>query len=265
MKDIDYEEILNYISLILALIILIIILYRYFFNSQIENFETEKVKAEGKAIVTAISDITIIKKVTPYKNGETSVEIDEPSSGGTKAKADITINEDGEIDKISITNGGKGYDPEDPPIVKIVGSGKDEEVVAVVGAVSEINITNRGKGYTATPTINFGSKPSGENSIIASAKAVIDETSGEVKEIIMETGGAGYEEDFEITFQTPQEAEETLNPIIKIEADKKKEILELLNQCDKVNNEKKEHIIRSINENKLKKLEVEEMISILNK
>jgi hypothetical protein len=44
MKDIDYEEILNYISLILALIILIIILYRYFFNSQIENFETEKVK-----------------------------------------------------------------------------------------------------------------------------------------------------------------------------------------------------------------------------
>jgi low affinity Fe/Cu permease len=81
----------------------------------------------------------------------------------------------------------------------------------------------------------------------------------------METGGAGYEEDFEITFQTPQEAEETLNPIIKIEADKKKEILELLNQCDKVNNEKKEHIIHSINENKLKKLEVEEMISILNK
>ena len=265
MKDIDYEEILNYISLILALIILIIILYRYFFNSQIENFETEKVNAEGKAIVSAISEITIIKKGTGYKNGETSVEIDEPSSGGTKAKADITINEDGEIDKISITNGGKGYDPEDPPIVKIVGSGKDEEVVAVVGAVSEINITNRGKGYTATPTINFGSKPSGENSIIASAKAVIDETSGEVKEIIMETGGAGYEEDFEITFQTPQEAEETLNPIIKIEADKKKEILELLNQCDKVNNEKKEHIIRSINENKLKKLEVEEMISILNK
>ena len=53
MKDMDYEEILNYISLILALVILIIILYRYFFNSQIENFETEKVKAEGKRITWA--------------------------------------------------------------------------------------------------------------------------------------------------------------------------------------------------------------------
>jgi len=78
--------------------------------------------------------------------------------------------------------------------------------------------------------------------LLLTAKAVIDATTGEVKETIIETGGAGYKEDFIITFQTPQEAEETLNPIIKIDADKKKEILELLNQCDKVNEEKKKHI-----------------------
>ena len=263
MKDIDYEEILNYISLILALIILIIILYRYFFNSHIENFEVEKIKAEGKAIVSGISEIKIEKKGTGYIKGKTTVKIAEPSTDGIKAEAEVTINDNGEIEKILVTKNGKGYDPKNPPVIEIIGAGNDSKVIAIVGAVSEITITNPGKGYTYAPTINFGTKPSGENAIIASATTEIDTVSGEVKKAVIQTAGIGYNQDFDITFQTPQEAEEASNPYIKIEAEKKTELLELLDECNALKDELKQRFINAVKDDKLRKKDVEEIMPIL--
>lgn len=66
-------------------------------------------------------------------------------------------NDDGQIVKVNITNGGSGYTT--PPTVTInaatTGSGATATATVSGGAVTSVAITNPGRGYRGTPTVSF--------------------------------------------------------------------------------------------------------------
>jgi len=96
----------------------------------------------------------------------------------------------------------------------------------------------------------------------AEATAVL--TNGEITSVTIDNGGDGYKADFDVTFQSPQDAEDATNPFLSL-GDKKEKVLKLLEDCAKITKDKKDKIKKSIEDDKLRKLEVEELISILNK
>jgi hypothetical protein len=259
MKNIDYEMIFNYISLILAISIFIIILYTCYTKNNIENFETEKVTATGKAIIGGVSKVEVTNGGSDVEEG-TTIYFSEPedSEDGEKAEGTATIS-DGKVTEIKVTKSGKGYTS--APTVSLKG-GADTglETTVTLGALSHIKITNPGKGYGSVPTIDIGDAPA--DGVKAELTAVV--TNGEITSVTVNNAGDGYNADFDVTFQSPQDAEDDSNPILSL-GDKKEEVLKLLESCKKINDDKKEQIKKNINEDTLKKLEVEELISILNK
>jgi hypothetical protein len=255
MKNIDYEMIFNYISLILAISIFIIILYTCYTKNNIENFETEKVTATGKAIIGGVSKVEVTNGGSGVAEG-TTIDFSEPEDG-EKAEGIATIS-DGKVTEIKVTKSGKGYTS--APTVSLKGAGTGLETTVTLGALSHIKITNPGKGYGSVPTIDIGD--SHADGVKAELTAVV--TNGEITSVTINNAGDGYKADFDVTFQSPQEAEDDSNPILSL-GDKKDEVLKLLESCKKIDDDKKEQIKKNINDNTLKKLEVEELISILNK
>jgi len=255
MKNIDYEMIFNYISLILAISIFIIILYTCYAKNNIENFETEKVTATGKAIIGGVSKVEITNGGSGLEEG-TTIEFSDPDDG-EKAEGKATIS-DGKVTEIKVTKSGKGYTS--APTVSLKGSGTGLETTVTLGALSHIKITNPGKGYGSVPTIDIGDAPS--DGVKAELTAVV--TNGEITSVTVDNAGDGYIADFDVTFQSPQNTEDNSNPYLAL-GDKKDEILKLLEDCGKISADKKEKIKTSIGEDKLRKIEVEELISILNK
>lgn len=255
MKNIDYEMIFNYISLVLAISIFIIILYTCYTKNNIEKFETEKVTATGKAIIGGVSKVEVTNGGSGVDEG-TTIEFSEPEDG-EKAEGTATISE-GKVTEIKVTKSGKGYTS--APTVSLKGAGTGLETTVTLGALSHIKITNPGKGYGSVPTIDIGDAPS--DGVKAELTAVV--TNGEITSVTINNAGDGYKADFDVTFQSPQEAEDDSNPILSL-GDKKDEVLKLLESCKKIDDDKKEQIKKNINDDTLKKLEVEELISILNK
>ena len=258
MKNIDYEMIFNYISLVLAISIFIIILYTCYTKNNIENFETEKVTATGKAIIGGVSKVEVTNGGSGVEEG-TTIDFSEPDEKylGVKAEGIATI-VDGKVTEIEVTKSGRGY--KSAPTVSLKGAGTGLETTVTLGALSYIKITNPGKGYGSVPTIEIGDAPA--DGVKAELTAVV--TNGEITSVTVNNAGDGYKADFDVTFQSPQDAEDDSNPILSL-GDKKEEVLELLEQCGKIDDDKKEKIKKNINEDTLKKLEVEELISILNK
>tara|TARA_B000000477_G_scaffold45244_1_gene38435 strand:+ start:643 stop:1410 length:768 start_codon:yes stop_codon:yes gene_type:complete len=255
MKNIDYEMIFNYISLVLAISIFIIILYTCYTKNNIENFETEKVTATGKAIIGGVSKVEVTNGGSGVEEG-TTIEFSEPEDG-EKAEGTATIS-DGKVTEIKVTKSGRGY--KSAPTVSFKGAGTGLETTVTLGALSHIKITNPGKGYGSVPTIDIGDAPA--DGVKAELTAVV--TNGEITSVTVNNAGDGYNADFDVTFQSPQDAEDDSNPILSL-GDKKEEVLKLLESCKKIDDDKKEKIKKNINEDTLKKLEVEELISILNK
>ena len=258
MKNIDYEMIFNYISLILAISIFIIILYTCYTKNNIEKFETEQVTATGKAIIGGVSKVEVTNGGSGVEEG-TTIDFSEPedSDNGEKAEGTATIS-DGKVTEIKVTKSGKGYTS--APTVRLKGAGTGLETTVTLGALSHIKITNPGKGYGSVPTIDIGD--SHADGVKAELTAVV--TNGEITSVTINNAGDGYKADFDVTFQSPQEAEDDSNPILSL-GDKKDEVLKLLESCKKIDDDKKEQIKKNINDDTLKKLEVEELISILNK
>lgn len=259
MKNIDYEMIFNYISLILAICIFIVLLYTCYSKNTVENFETkdEKVTATGKAKIGGVSKVEVTNGGSDVEEG-TTIEFSMPEEeGGIRAEGKATI-VDGKVTAIEVTKSGSGYTS--APKVNFKGAGTGLETTVTLGAISEIEITNPGKGYGSVPKIDFGEVPMG--GVKAEATAVI--TNGEITSVTIDKGGEGYNAEFDVTFQSPQEAEDDSNPHISL-GDKKDEILKLLEDCAKITADKKKLIKKSIDDDKLRKLEVEELISILNK
>lgn len=251
--------IFNYISLILAICIFIVILYTCHSKNNIEKFETEgeKVTATGKAKIGGVSKVEVTNGGSGVEDG-TTIEFSEPDEkGGVRAEGTATIT-GGKVTSIKVTKSGSGYTS--APKINFKGAGTGLETTVTLGAISKIEITNPGKGYGSVPTIDFGETPLG--GVKAEATAVI--TNGEVTSVTIDNGGEGYKADFDITFQSPQDAEDKTNPYLSL-GDKKEEVLKLLEDCAKITKDKKDTIKKNIEEDKLRKLEVEELISILNK
>jgi hypothetical protein len=255
----NYEMIFNYISLILAICIFIVMLYTCYSKNTIENFETnsEKVTATGKAKIGGVSKVEVINGGSGVEKG-TTIEFTKPDEEyGIRAEGTATI-VDGTVTAIKVTNSGSGYTSK--PTVTFKGAGTGLETNVTLGAISKIEITNPGKGYLSVPIIDFGETPS--NGVKAEATAVV--TNGEITSVVINNGGEGYTEDFDVTFQSPQDAEDAdTNSILSL-GDKKEEVLKLLEDCAKITKDKKDKIKKNIEENNLKKTEVEELISILN-
>ena len=97
----------------------------------------------------------------------------------------------GEIDSITVTNGGSGYDPLDQPTVVIYGDGKVEQAVenpAISGSVDRIVVTSGGQDYVEGDlTILIVGDGAG-----AEASAVIAAGSGTITSINLTSAGAGY-------------------------------------------------------------------------
>lgn len=260
MKNIDYEMIFNYISLILAISIFIIILYTCYTKNNIEKFETEKVTATGKAIIGGVSKVEVTNGGSGVEEG-TTIDFSEPedSDNGEKAEGTATIS-DGKVTEIKVTKSGKGYTSAPTVSLKGAGAGTGFAATGTLGALSHIKITNPGKGYGSVPTIDIGDAPA--DGVKAELTAVV--TSGEITSVTINNAGDGYKADFDVTFQSPQDAEDDSNPYLSL-GDKKDEVLKLLESCKKIDDDKKEKIKTSIGEDKLRKIEVEELISILNK
>ena len=255
----DYEMIFNYISLILAICIFIVMLYTCYSKNTVERFETEgeKVTATGKAKIGGVSKVEVTNGGSGVEEG-TTIEFTEPEEeGGVRAEGTATI-ADGKVTAIEVTKSGSGYTS--APKVNFKGAGTGLETTVTLGAISKIEITNPGKGYGSVPKIDFGETPLG--GVKAEATAVI--TNGEITSVTIDNGGQGYNADFDVTFQSPQDAEDATNPFLSL-GDKKEEVLKLLEDCAKITKDKKDTIKKNIEEDKLRKLEVEELISILNK
>jgi len=255
----DYELIFNYISLILAICIFIVMLYTCYNKNTVERFETEgeKVTATGKAKIGGVSKVEVTNGGSGVEEG-TTIEFTKPEEeGGVRAEGTATI-ADGKVTAIEVTKSGSGYTS--APKVNFKGAGTGLETTVTLGAISKIEITNPGKGYGSVPKIDFGETPLG--GVKAEATAVI--TNGEITSVTIDNGGQGYKKDFVVTFQSPQDAEDATNPFLSL-GDKKEEVLKLLENCAKITKDKKDTIKNNIEEDKLRKLEVEELISILNK
>ena len=256
----DYEMIFNYISLILAICIFIVMLYTCYGKNTVERFETEgeKVTATGKAKIGGVSKVEVTNGGSGVEEG-TTIEFSEPDEKylGVRAEGIATI-VDGKVTAIEVTKSGRGYTS--PPNVNFKGAGTGLETTVTLGALSYIEITNPGKGYGSVPKIDLGETP--EGGVKAEVTAIV--TNGEITSVTIDNGGDGYKADFDVTFQSPQEAEDDSNPLLSL-GDKKEEVLKLLEDCAKITKDKKDTIKKNIEEDNLKKLEVEELISILNK
>lgn len=269
MKNIDIESLLNYISLFLAIAIFILVIYSCFFKATMENFEssdeeTKKkdevkfVPAKGKAIVSGVSSVNIKDGGSDFDD-ESEIVFSKPEDkNGRKAKGELIL-EDDVVTNIKITDSGKGYNK--PPKITIKGSGKDLDTEVILDSISHIEITDKGRGYGSTPSIDFGVTP--KNGTPAKATTRIDIKTGEVKDVKIDQGGSGYKESFEVTFQTPKQSEDTINPYVSL-GDKKDEILSLLKKCSKIPEKKKEVLVKDIEAGKLREQAVDEIINIVS-
>lgn len=88
---------------------------------------------------------------------------------------------DAEIISVSVTDGGSGYDPANPPNVTITaggGSGASARaVVSSAGEVTEIVLEDPGSGYTSKPTVTVAGPSAGDT---ATADAVFRQASSAV-------------------------------------------------------------------------------------
>lgn len=276
MKNFDYESLFTSMSLIFAIAIFVVISFTFFkSNNTLEFFAdatadtttiTTTEVATGEAIIDGVSVVTIAEG----KGGSGYVDADKvvfsaPEGTATdKVTATGTLNvTDGKITSVKITNPGKGYTAA-PTITVTSTAGKDFVGTAVLGAITGVKITKSGKGYKVAPTVNFAEPPTGGTK--ATGTATISAT-GEVTGVTIAPGnnGSGYTSAYlAVTFQSPLESENEKNPIVPIEADKKDKILKLIEECSKLDATKKANLKSSIENNALRKLEIDSIISLLS-
>ncbi len=184
-----------------------------------ERFETGIKEIDG---VTRESGYSIVFKLT---DGIASVVLTNSGIGygrnttvvfgppGANAKATVTVNTDGSIDSINLTDPGVGYIT--APYINIVGSGSFASAVAVLanrqifktgeivygtsksakaissitaGSLNRIDVYDTGSGYTTAPSVYISAPPTGGTQ----ATATVVLTQGKVTSINITNPGSGY-------------------------------------------------------------------------
>lgn len=77
---------------------------------------------------------------------------------------------------IYVTDGGTGYDPENPPAVTVTGDGSGCTAVALVtkaGVIQYVRITAEGSGFTTAPAVSFSSGTATAIAVIQSPSTVL--------------------------------------------------------------------------------------------
>jgi hypothetical protein len=76
--------------------------------------------------------------------------------GLDQAEVVCTIDSNGKIDEVTVTNPGNGYNPLRPPTVTITGTGYDAVIKTIVnelGRVTGVTVVSGGYGFTSVPTL----------------------------------------------------------------------------------------------------------------
>jgi hypothetical protein len=156
-----------------------------------------------------------------YQNSITFTIIDEtyPTTPAQQATAQATVNENGSLSAISLTNSGYGYNA--PPVVAIdpppadgtsQPAGTTATAVAVLGGIGQITVTNGGSGYNSSnppavsidppPAASAGSSSTTDVGEQATATATVDQT-GTITGITIHSVGAGYTSIPNVTIAPP--------------------------------------------------------------
>jgi len=274
IKNFDYESLFNNMSLIFAIAIFMIILYNCVFKNNIEFFsDTETTtttttetttnqtvvekSAIGEVIIGSITSIDIksLDDIETPIDDKSKLIFPEPTDkNGIKATGKI-IFEDKKMKNINIIIPGSGYDGTEK--VKI----DNHELKIIIDGVSSVKITEGGSGYVFTPIVTF-EKP-GVGGIIAKGTAVMKD--GIIKSVKIDSAGSGYKGGEKVTFSTPKESNDAKNPKIPVSSDEKKKIKALLESCDKIESDKKKVFLNDLNSDNLRTVQVNELLSILQK
>ena len=164
--------------------------------------------ATGSATVGAsgmIGFIDLINDGSGYVSAPT-IEISPPPSGNNTIQATavaITTSIGGirSLKEIRLTNPGRGYDSNNPPLVLINGGGGAGAAVTfgiVNSGISTVTIIQEGAGYSQIPTMTISAPPLGVGNTTAVGFPVIED--GKISQIQFTNVGSGYVSAPTVTF-----------------------------------------------------------------
>jgi len=158
------------------------------------------------------SKIKFFVNITPQDTFHIrSIEYVSPSVGsGAEAVTRVGIN--GEIEAITIKNGGSGYKLNFAPKVSIfssTGIGTGAAARSLVNGIKDVRLINGGQGYSANnpPVVRITEPSDLINGSRAAAKITVDDTTGQVSGIEITNSGSGYDFIPAITFVNPSGGE----------------------------------------------------------
>ena len=150
--------------------------------------------ATARSLVDGIKSITLLEGGFGYsKQNPPVIKFQDPQNvNGVTPKAYATVNDQGSIEQITLTNSGSGYDSI-PRIQFINPFGAEVDNVSVnpdTGQVVAVEVISPGVGYTIAPQI-YIDQPSEENGIPALLQGHINDD-GELISIEVINSGQGY-------------------------------------------------------------------------
>jgi YHYH protein len=150
--------------------------------------------ATAKALISGIKSIDLIDSGKGYSSVNPPTLIIQPPTdpSGSQAKGYVTVNTAGNVESITITNSGSGYDFI-PRIQFLNPSGGvvGNCIVNESGIITSVDVLDGGYGYTVPPQI-YVDEPTGTNPIQALLQANLN-TEGEISSITVLSGGRGYD------------------------------------------------------------------------
>ena len=151
--------------------------------------------ATAKALISGIKSVELIDPGKGYSSANPpALRIQAPTDpSGTQAKGYVTVNSNGYVDSIVITNSGSGYDF--VPRIQFVNPGGavvGNCIVNQSGSIVSVDVLDGGYGYT-TPPLIYVDEPTGTNPINALLQANLN-SDGEVVSVSVLSGGRGYNE-----------------------------------------------------------------------
>lgn len=150
--------------------------------------------ATAKALVSGIKSLKIIDSGKGYSQSNPPKLFIQPptNTSGSQAKGFVTVNSDGHVESITITNSGSGYDFI-PRIQFINPTGAVIGNLIVNpdnGSIQSVDVISGGSGYTVAPEI-YIDNPIDEAGIKCLLRANLNSL-GEVESVSILTGGRGY-------------------------------------------------------------------------